>query len=82
MLFKKIVEHNNLPADTEKLGKTHVQNYWQKHDFHRKTDAKRTFLTIKSENSEVLVADDLKPLFVSLLETHPGLEFLKATPEF
>lgn len=29
-----------------------------------------------------MVNDDFKPLFVYLLELHPGLEFLKATPEF
>jgi serine/threonine-protein phosphatase 2A regulatory subunit B'' len=29
-----------------------------------------------------MVKDDFKPLFVYLLKLHPGLEFLKATPEF
>lgn len=31
---------------------------------------------------EFLTAEDFKPLFRYLLETHPGLEFLAATPEF
>lgn len=26
--------------------------------------------------------EDFKPLFRQLLDTHPGLEFLQATPEF
>ena len=29
-----------------------------------------------------MVPDDFKNLFKNLLETHPGLEFLQATPEF
>jgi len=28
------------------------------------------------------VSSDFKALFKNLLETHPGLEFLQATPEF
>jgi serine/threonine-protein phosphatase 2A regulatory subunit B'' len=30
----------------------------------------------------VIVPDDFKALFKYLLESHPGLEFLQATPEF
>lgn len=30
----------------------------------------------------MIVADDFKPMFSYLLENHPGLEFLKQTPEF
>ncbi len=29
-----------------------------------------------------MINEDFKPLFKHLLATHPGLEFLQATPEF
>lgn len=37
---------------------------------------------IAQPKSEFLRHEDFKPLFKHLLETHPGLEFLQATPEF
>ena len=44
--------------------------------------AKRVFKLFAQHNSSVIVPDDFKALFKYLLETHPGLEFLQATPEF
>jgi hypothetical protein len=40
------------------------------------------FKIVAKPGSEYITAEDFKPLFKQLLETHPGLEFLKATPEF
>jgi len=45
--------------------------------------AKRIFKVIaKPDSPEAIVAEDFKPMMKTLLETHPGLEFLQATPEF
>ena len=82
MLFKKVVAENGLPENTESLTKDHVQRYWQKLDFHRKTEKERIWHVIKKKDANFMENDDFKPLFVYLLELHPGLEFLKATPEF
>lgn len=46
------------------------------------TVAKRVFKLLAQPNSKHMVPDDFKPLFKNLLDTHPGLEFLQATPEF
>jgi serine/threonine-protein phosphatase 2A regulatory subunit B'' len=40
------------------------------------------FKLIAKPFAEHIVNEDFKPLFKQLLETHPGLEFLQATPEF
>ncbi len=39
-------------------------------------------LLAKVETPEYIMQDDIKPMMKVLLETHPGLEFLQATPEF
>jgi serine/threonine-protein phosphatase 2A regulatory subunit B'' len=43
---------------------------------------RRLFNIIAQPKSNYLTHADFKPLFKHLLETHPGLEFLQATPEF
>jgi hypothetical protein len=49
---------------------------------HRKCDKRKTFVTVATIGKKHLTPSDFKPLFNYLLESHPGLEFLKATPEF
>ena len=61
-------------------------SFWKKH-FEMETVAKRVFNVFaktlgSGECSKVLTPEDFKPLFKYLLESHPGLEFLQATPEF
>lgn len=46
------------------------------------TAAKRTFKVLAQKDPRYIQPDDFKQLFKYLLETHPGLEFLQATPEF
>ena len=48
----------------------------------RKESKRRLFDVIKKQNSKTIMGDDFKPMFKYLLENHPGLEFLKQTPEF
>jgi len=43
---------------------------------------RRLFDVVAEQGKACWVNNDLKPLFKHLLETHPGLEFLQATPEF
>ena len=52
-----------------------------KNEFEGKTAAYRTFKVIAGSKNYI-APDDFKPLFRYLLDTHPGLEFLQATPEF
>jgi hypothetical protein len=37
---------------------------------------------LAKKDKSYIVPEDFKILFKYLLETHPGLEFLQATPEF
>lgn len=47
-----------------------------------KTPKRRLFSIIAQDGANVIVPDDFKPVFTHLLDNHPGLEFLQATPEF
>ena len=55
--------------------------FW-KREFEKYDVNKRLFTLIAKLNSEMILIEDLKPLMRQLLDTHPGLEFLQATPEF
>ena len=48
----------------------------------RESVPKRFFKALAKEGKTNIVPDDFKPIFKFLLEKHPGLEFLQATPEF
>lgn len=71
ILFDKI--------DTGKTGKINKQafsHFWRR-EFQNLDVTKRIFKTLaKSENTDHLNSDDFKPLMRSLLDSHPGLEFL------
>lgn len=43
---------------------------------------RRLFNLLAQPKANHIAPGDFKPLFKHLLETHPGLEFLQATPEF
>ena len=57
-------------------------NFLGKNDY----TSKCTKILNKETGLDPLIAqafiEDFKPLFKHLLDTHPGLEFLQATPEF
>ncbi len=67
--------------DGDKISKDQVISYFKK-EFEGKSSEKRLFILLAQKDKRYLQPDDFKPLFKNLLETHPGLEFLKATPEF
>lgn len=56
-------------------------NYWKK-QCEGLEAGRRVFQLLAQPGSNFIVPDDFKPLFKYLLDTHPGLEFLQATPEF
>lgn len=64
-----------------KLSKEAFLAKW-KAEFERVDVAKRMFKVLAKPDSEHLGSDDFKPIMRELLDTHPGLEFLQATPEF
>ena len=43
---------------------------------------RQTFNLLAKFGKKYIEPEDFKPLFKNVLETHPGLEFLQATPEF
>ena len=53
-----------------------------KFTMYHKEPAKRSFWLIDQGEKGYLTGDDCWPLLRSILDQHPGLEFLKATPEF
>lgn len=70
-----------MDAKSDAIGKQTFINFWR-NEFENETVPKRTFKIIAQNNPKFIVPDDFKSLFKYLLETHPGLEFLQATPEF
>lgn len=76
MLFDRIDS-----GKTGKITKPTFVHFWKK-EFQYADVNKRIFKIFAKPGSEGITTDDLKPMMKILLETHPGLEFLQATPEF
>lgn len=66
---------------SDKIGKQTFITFF-KREFELEDAKKRTFKIIAQKDPRYIQSEDFKPLFKYLLETHPGLEFLQATPEF
>lgn len=81
LLFDRVIEAEKLDKEATKLPKQSFINFWKKH-FEHESVGKRTFKLMGKLANNYIEPDDFKPLFKNLLETHPGLEFLQATPEF
>jgi serine/threonine-protein phosphatase 2A regulatory subunit B'' len=70
--------------DTGKIGKvakSQFQRYYT-NELQKEDTTRRLFKLIAKPKAKYLEKEDFMPLIKVLLETHPGLEFLKATPEF
>ena len=76
LLFEKLTKK----YASEKLKKLDLLKSWN-NEFERIEIPRRLFL-ILSGNGQYIRGEDFKPLMRVLLDTHPGLEFLQATPEF
>ena len=69
------------PKGTGKIAKAQFQKYFAT-ELQKSDVTKRMFTILARPGSKFIERDDLKPLLQHLMLTHPGLEFLKATPEF
>lgn len=65
----------------ESISKVGFLKYW-KSELENKSPLERFFNVIRKGNKGYLERDDFKPLLKILMDSHPGLDFLKATPEF
>lgn len=77
MLFDKIDI-----TSSGKIGKASFVQFWKK-EFINVDVTKRLFKVFaKNDMPDYLTPECFKPVMKALLESHPGLEFLQATPEF
>lgn len=81
MLFERIKKAEKLDENADKIKKQPFVNYWKK-NCENCDVGRRVFNLLAQHGSNYIVPEDFKPLFKYLLDTHPGLEFLQATPEF
>lgn len=58
-----------------------VKKWWDEHCKHKDCET-RLFELLRSEGTKYVTRQDWKLHLALFLNTHPGLEFLKATPEF
>lgn len=76
ILFKKIDI-----GKTGKIKKEQLEEYYSK-EMRNLDITHRIFRILAKTGKQYIEKDDLYPLARIVMETHPGLEFLKATPEF
>jgi serine/threonine-protein phosphatase 2A regulatory subunit B'' len=55
--------------------------YWTR-ELENKTPAQRLHRVLRKQNQRWLDREDFRPVVQEILDRHPGLEFLQATPEF
>ena len=80
--FFKFMVFNRI--DTQNSGvisKDQFIEIWES-DYERLEVSKRMFKILAKPDSPYIINDDFKSMMRELLDTHPGLEFLQATPEF
>jgi serine/threonine-protein phosphatase 2A regulatory subunit B'' len=81
MIFQMILKKERMDEKSESIPKQTIATFYKK-EFESLSEKKRTFKVISGLEKDHIAPDDFKPLFRHLLDTHPGLEFLQATPEF
>lgn len=75
-----ILRCTNNPQST-KITKMQFNKVWK--ELEAKSPAWRAFWLLSSQpKKKYIVADDFKILFKEVMEVHPGLQFLKESPEF
>jgi serine/threonine-protein phosphatase 2A regulatory subunit B'' len=82
MLETRIKLTHTSAYQNNKLTKQGFLTFWKDNDWLKMEPVRRLFFLIAQPKSNYIVPNDFKPLFKYLLEKHPGLEFLQATPEF
>lgn len=82
ILFQAVVDAEKLGDKAEKVTKKAFSSFFRS-NLEGLSEARRVFNLISSDPQKKFISpDDFKPLFKYLLVSHPGLEFLQATPEF
>mmetsp|Transcript_27528 Transcript_27528/g.44795 ORF Transcript_27528/g.44795 Transcript_27528/m.44795 type:complete len:574 (+) Transcript_27528:137-1858(+) len=76
ILFSRIDKDN-----TGSITLARFLEYW-KQDLGPYDRPQRFFRVLKQPKNDFLCREDFKPMMSEILATHPGLEFLEATPEF
>ena len=65
----------------ETMSKSQFVKCW-KNELEAKSPVERFFWALKKVNKDFIDREDFRPIMKVLMESHPGLDFLKATPEF
>lgn len=73
--FKGLLFDRIDKGQTGKVTKAMFVQYWKK-ELEKWDLKKRMFKIIAPPGNETISSEDFKPLFRSLLDSHPGLEFL------
>lgn len=80
--FFKFLIFNRLDSQRKgKISKTAFIDIWES-EYEKLEVSKRMFKIIAKPGVDYMSNDDFKPIMRELLDSHPGLEFLQATPEF
>lgn len=64
-----------------RIGEAEIVPFWS-NELQHPSPAARAFSVIKSPGSDVVTKEDFAPFVEELMRDHPGLQFLKETPEF
>lgn len=70
-----------LAGGGDTISKAGFIKFW-KSEMEGKSPLERFFNAIRKGNKPYLERDDFEPILKVLMDSHPGLDFLKATPEF
>lgn len=77
VLFGKIDKEN-----TGFIKRDAFMDFWVNSNMMNMDSATQEFTILKQQNHVYLTKEDFKSILRDLLDNHPGLEFLKSTPEF
>jgi len=70
-----------LAKKAARIGEAEIVDFWRSELQHPVASA-RAFNVIKSPGKETVSREDFAPFVEELMKDHPGLQFLKETPEF
>jgi serine/threonine-protein phosphatase 2A regulatory subunit B'' len=80
-IFKSMCFNKFDTTNSGTVSKDRLIELWES-EYARLEVSKRLFKVITKPDSGAITIEDFKPIMRTLLDTHPGLEFLQATPEF
>ena len=80
MAFDALKKSEGLDEKAEEIPKQVVATYYKK--VMESLSVKQRVFKLLCGDKDHVAPSDFKPLFRHLLDSHPGLEFLQATPEF